>query len=85
MEILKQLQYSPMAVQNQIAILFCGANNLLRDVPVKKVHDFQENYLSIMQEKYSDVLDELKDGKLTDKAIETMKEVTAGISGRYKK
>jgi len=84
-EILKQLQYSPMAVQNQIAIIFCGANNLLRDVPIEKVHDFQENYLSIMQEEYSDILDELKEGKLTDKAIETMKEVTAGISGRYKK
>ena len=84
-EILKQLQYSPMTVQNQIAILFCGANNLLRDVPVEKVHDFQESYLSIMQEKYSDVLDELGASKLTDKAIETMKEVAAGISGRYKK
>ena len=84
-EILKQLQYSPMAVQNQIAILFCGTNNLLRDVPIEKVHDFQENYLSIMQEKHSDILDELKEGKLTDKAIETMKEVAAGISGRYKK
>ncbi|HDO06715.1 MAG TPA: F0F1 ATP synthase subunit alpha [Bacteroidetes bacterium] len=84
-EILKQLQYSPMTVQNQIAILFCGANNLLQDVPVEKVHDFQESYLSIMQEKYSDVLDELGASKLTDKAIETMKEVAAGISGRYKK
>jgi F-type H+-transporting ATPase subunit alpha len=84
-EILKQLQYSPMAVQNQIAILFCGANNLLRDVPIEKVHDFQENYLSIMQEKYSNVLDELKQGKLTDKGVEAMRKIAAGISGRYKK
>ncbi|HFB62298.1 MAG TPA: F0F1 ATP synthase subunit alpha [Bacteroidetes bacterium] len=84
-EILKQHQYSPMKVEDQIAILFCGTNNLLRDVPIEKVHDFQENYLAIMRDKHSDVLAELKEGKLTDKAIETMKKVAADISGRYKK
>jgi F-type H+-transporting ATPase subunit alpha len=84
-EILKQHQYSPMKVEDQIAILFCGTNNLLRDVPVEKVHDFEENYLTIMRDKHSDVLAELKEGKLTDKAIETMKKVAASVAGRYKK
>jgi F-type H+-transporting ATPase subunit alpha len=84
-EILKQPQYSPMKVEEQIAILFCGTNNLLLDVPVEKIRDFQENYLSIMQAKYQDVTKELKQGKLTDKGIETMKKVAAEISGRYKK
>ncbi len=84
-EILKQHQYSPMKVEDQIAILFCGTNNLLRDVPVEKVHDFEENYLAIMREKHADVLAELKEGKLTDKAIETMKKTAADIAGRYKK
>ncbi len=84
-EILKQHQYSPMKVEEQIAILFCGTHNLLRDVPVEKIHDFEENYLAIMREKYADVLAELKEGKLTDKAIETMKKTAADIAGRYKK
>jgi F-type H+-transporting ATPase subunit alpha len=84
-EILKQHQYSPMKVEDQIAILFCGTNNLLRDVPIEKIHDFQENYLAIMRDKHSDVLAELKAGKLTDKGIETMKKTAADISGRYKK
>ncbi len=84
-EILKQLQYSPMKVEDQIAILFCGTNNLLRDVPIEKIHDFQENYLAIIHDKHSDILTELQQGKLTDKAIETMKKVAAGIAGRYKK
>ncbi len=83
-EILKQHQYSPMKVEEQIAILFCGTNNLLRDVPIDKVHDFQENYLAIMRDKHSDMLSELQQGKLTDQAVETMKKVAAGISGRYK-
>jgi len=84
-EILKQPQYSPMKVEEQVAILFCGTNNLLLDVPTDKIRDFQENYLSIMQAKYQDVLGELKQGKLTDKGVETMKKVAAEISGRYKK
>ncbi len=84
-EILKQHQYSPMKVEEQIAILFCGTHNLLRDVPVEKIHDFEENYLAIMRDKHSDVLAELKAGKLTDKAVDTMKKAAAGIAGRYKK
>jgi len=84
-EILKQPQYSPMKVEEQVAILFCGTNNLLLDVPTDKIRDFQENYLSIMQAKYQDVLGELKQGKLTDKGVETMKKVATEISGRYKK
>ncbi len=84
-EILKQPQYSPMKVEEQIAILFCGTHNLLLDVPTDKIRDFQENYLSIMQVKYQGILDELKQGKLTDKSIETMKKVATEISGRYKK
>lgn len=84
-EILKQPQYSPMKVEEQVAILFCGTNNLLLDVPTDKIRDFQENYLSIMQAKYKNVLDELKQGKLTDKGIETMRKTAAEISGRYKK
>ncbi len=84
-EILKQPQYSPMKVENQIAILFCGTNNLLLDVPTGKIRDFQENYLSIMDAKHQDVLGELKQGKLTEKSVETMKKVAAEISGRYKK
>ncbi len=84
-EILKQPQYSPMKVEEQIAILFCGTYNLLLNVPVDKIRDFQENYLSIMQAKHQNVLDELKQGKLTDKGIETMKKIASEISGHYKK
>jgi len=84
-EILKQPQYSPMKAEEQVAILFCGTNNLLLDVPTDKIRDFQENYLSIMKAKYQDVLGELKQGKLTDNGIETMKKVATEVSGRYKK
>ena len=84
-EILKQPQYAPMPVEKQVAIIYCGTNNLLRDVPENSIHDFQESFLNLMESKHQDVLDELKAGKLTDKGVETMKNAAAEIVVRYKK
>lgn len=84
-EILKQPQYSPMSVEHQIAIIFCGTNNLLREVPTTNVKDFQETFLQLMDAKHQDVLKELKQGKLTDVGIETMKKAAAEVARQYKK
>ncbi len=84
-EILKQPQYSPMPVEKQVAIIYCGTNNLLRDVPENRIHDFQESFLTLMESKHQDVLDELREGKLTDKGMETMKKAAAEIVVRFKK
>lgn len=84
-EILKQPQYSPMTVEHQVAIIFCGANNLLRSIPESRVIDFQEAFLTLMDEKYKPVLDQLKQGKLTDKESETLKKVATEVAARFKK
>jgi len=84
-EILKQPQYTPMPVEKQVAIIYCGTNNLLRDVPENSIHDFQESFLNLMELKHQDILDELKAGKLTDKGVETMKNAAAEIVVRFKK
>ncbi len=84
-EILKQPQYAPMPVEKQVAIIYCGTNNLLRDVPENSIRDFQESFLNLMELKHQDVLDELKAGKLTDKGVETMKNAAAEIVVRFKK
>jgi len=65
-EILKQGQYAPLTVEQQQAIIFCGTNGLLKDVPVKQVKEFEENFLNVMETKHKDILDELKEGKLQD-------------------
>ena len=44
-EILKQPQYSPMTVEHQVAIIYCGVNNLLKAVPVNSIIDFETEYL----------------------------------------
>jgi len=83
-EILKQPQYSPMTVEHQIAIIFCGTNNLLRSVPVKSIIDFETEYLHYLDTHHKDALNTLKEGKLTDEVIEVIKKAAADIAHKYK-
>ncbi|NOX86739.1 MAG: F0F1 ATP synthase subunit alpha [Chlorobi bacterium] len=84
-EILKQPQYSPMPVGKQIAIIFCGTNNLLKDIPVESVINFETEYLNFLESKHKDVLDELASGVLSDKAVDVLKKAAADITEHYKK
>src|SRR5690606_8742402 len=64
-EILKQAQNDPYTVENQVAIIYAGSKNLLRNVPVNKVKEFEKDFLEFLNAKHRDVLDALKAGKLT--------------------
>ncbi len=83
-EILKQAQYSPMAVEKQVAIIYLGTQGLIRDVAVKKVKAFEEHFLLEMQNKYPDILAEFKKGNLPDDGIKKMVELAKGIIPQYK-
>ncbi|MDM8160415.1 F0F1 ATP synthase subunit alpha [Labilibaculum sp. K2S] len=83
-EILKQGQYSPYTVDKQIAILYCGSQGLLRNVPVNKVKEFEIEFLDFMAMKHKDVLAELGSGKYTQEAQDIMKSVVAELSAKYK-
>ncbi len=82
-EILKQAQYSPLTVEQQIAIIFCGTNNLLRKVPVKSIHDFQIEFLHHLEEKHNEVLKGLKQGKYTDEIVTSLRKVAAEVAAKY--
>jgi F-type H+/Na+-transporting ATPase subunit alpha len=82
-EILKQPQYSPMKVEQQIAIIFCGTNNLLRRIPVNKVSDFQDEFLHTLEEKHAPLLSSLKAGKYTDEIVAQLSTVAKEIAKRY--
>ncbi|MCM4155038.1 F0F1 ATP synthase subunit alpha [Gramella sp. AN32] len=84
-EILKQGQNDPYPVENQIAIIYAGSKNLLRDVPVEKVKEFERDYLQYLNAKHRDVLDTLKAGKLTDEVTDTLTSAAKEISAKYKK
>tara|TARA_B100000780_G_scaffold10177_1_gene7097 strand:+ start:1988 stop:3562 length:1575 start_codon:yes stop_codon:yes gene_type:complete len=82
-EILKQGQNDPYSVEDQIAIIYAGSKNLLKDVPVKKVKEFEKDYISYLNGKYRDTLDTLKSGKLTDEVIATLTAAAKEISSKY--
>ena len=83
-EILKQAENDPFTVEDQIAIIYAGSKNLLRDVPVDKVKEFERDYLEFLNAKHRDVLDTLKSGKLTDQVTDTLTQVAKDISGKYR-
>ena len=82
-EILKQAQNNPYPVENQIAIIYAGSKNLLRNVPIEKVKDFERDYLELLNAKHRGTLDTLKSGKLTDEVIDTLTSVAKDLSSRY--
>jgi len=82
-EILKQAQYSPMHIEKQIAIIFCGTRGLLRDVPVRSIIDFEEEYLHYMETHHKAVLEHLKEGKLLEEDQKAMEKTAADISKKY--
>lgn len=82
-EILKQAQNDPFTVENQVAIIYAGSKNLLRNVPVDKVKEFERDYLELLNAKHRDTLDTLKAGKLTDEVIDTLSAVAKDVSAKY--
>ncbi len=84
-EILKQGQYNPIPVELQIAIVYCGSKELLREVPVEKVKDFESEFLEVLQLQHRSLLDELKAGNLTETGEQIIRKVAAEVSEKFKK
>ena len=83
-EILKQGQFSPLRVEQQIAIIYCGTKGLLRDVPVNKVREFEADYLQYLESKHKNVLNDLKAGKFDDSLTSVLEAAVKDISKKYK-
>ena len=85
-QLLIQAQYSPMPVGEQVAILYCGTQGLLRDVPLEEVRNFQDNFLTVLRTRHAEtVLDKLSAGIINDEICAEIKEVAAELAGQYKK
>ncbi|NSW93148.1 MAG: F0F1 ATP synthase subunit alpha [Bacteroidales bacterium] len=83
-EILKQGQYSPMPVEKQIAIIYCGTMGLLKDVPVNKIKEFENEYLEYLEMKHKDILDTLGKGIINDEITDLLESVTAELVKKYR-
>ncbi|WP_397444801.1 F0F1 ATP synthase subunit alpha [Polaribacter sp. R77954] len=82
-EILKQAQNDPFTVEDQIAIIYAGSKNLLKDVPVNEVKKFEKDYIDYLNAKHRDTLDILKSGKLTPEVTATLEAAAAEISKHF--
>lgn len=83
-EILKQPQFAPFSVEKQVAIIYLGTQGLLRDVPVNKVKEFEEQFLHEMEAKLPNVLAEFKKGGLPEDGLNKMVELAKGIAAQMK-
>ena len=83
-EILKQNLNDPYTVENQTAIIYAGSKNLLRNVPVAKVKEFEKDFLEYLNNKNRDTLDALKAGKLTDEITNVLEAAAKEVSAKYK-
>jgi len=84
-EILKQNLHNPYSVEEQIAILFCGTRGLLFEVPVKKIREFESAFLEYVKIKYPEMMDELRNGQITDKSESILTRVVSEMTVKYRK
>ena len=82
-EILKQLQYSPYKVEEQIAIIYCGVKGLLLKVPIPRIKNFEMDFLNRLREEHADLLQVLKSGKIGDDETATLEAVCKQIAPKY--
>ena len=84
-EILKQPQYSPYRVEQQIAILYCGTHNLMKDVPLDKVREFEKEFLEKLEVTHkNDVLEPLSKGTINDDITKAIETLAADVAANYK-
>ena len=83
-EILKQAQYSPLRVEEQVAIIYCSSNGFFDGVELSKVSKLEEEFLQHVNSKCKNVLDELSNGILKDSSLKVLEDVAKRISNNYK-
>ena len=83
LEILKQAQYSPVKVEDQVAIIYAATNGLLDKVPVNKVREFEQNFNRTMNAQHKDALNALKAGKLDDATTNAIRQVVKELAAGY--
>ena len=83
-EVLIQPQYSPVPVAKQVAIIYLATNNLLRDVPVDKVREFESLFGTTLEQRHSEVLANFAAGKLEKDDLERVKALASELSAQYR-
>ncbi len=82
-EVLKQPVNSPLPVENQVAMIYAGTENLLRNVPVRKVKEFMKEYVDFLKTKHPETMSAIKAGKIDNDITDVLKQAAADIASKY--
>ncbi len=82
-EILKQNLHSPLRVEEQVAIVYCGTEGLVKDVPVNKVVQFEKEFINYMNVEHKDTLSLISKGKIDDKIKNILKDACENVAKKY--
>jgi F-type H+-transporting ATPase subunit alpha len=81
-EILKQPQYAPVPVEEQVAIILASTRGFLDKVPVERVKEFENDFLLLLKAQHGKVLENFRVGKMEDEDVETIKKVAREVAGQ---
>jgi F-type H+/Na+-transporting ATPase subunit alpha len=84
-ELLKQPQYTPYKVEEQIAVIFCGSRGLLQKIALGDIRNFETSFIHYMHERCQDVLDTLKTGKIDDTITAKLEEACKEVAKQFEK
>jgi F-type H+-transporting ATPase subunit alpha len=83
-ELLKQSQYSPFPVAEEVVSIWMGTSGQLDSVPVADIRRFESEFLDHLRRNENGILDEIRDtGKLPDEAIDRLKDVVKRFKGQF--
>ncbi len=81
--LLIQPQYQPWAVEEQVAVIYCGVNGLLEKVPIDHVADFEKQYIQQLRAQYPEALNEIAAGRIGDDVTTKLTEVASNVAARF--
>jgi F-type H+-transporting ATPase subunit alpha len=83
-ELLKQVQYKPVSVQNQVAVLFAGVNGYLDDIPISAIYRFEQEYLNFLSINHAEILKEIAEKKtLSDDLTARLREALDAFKKQF--
>ncbi|MFO0266789.1 MAG: F0F1 ATP synthase subunit alpha [Cyclobacteriaceae bacterium] len=82
-EVLKQPQYAPVPVEEQVAIILASTKGYIDKVPVAKVKEFEKDFISLLRLQHKAVLDNFRAGKFEDNDVDVIKRVALEMAGKY--
>lgn len=82
-EILKQPVNAPLPVDSQVAIVYAGTENLMRNVPLNKIKEFQHEYIEFLRSKHPDTMAAIKSGKIDNDITSVLKQAANDLASKY--